>query len=114
VACFARGGPARIERLDVSGVRGRRCKQCRGRRVDRVISATNKAIDFEQIHMLQVDATGFLRHDAVRDDMTMLRLLGAFVRSARRRPARREAERSVGPRGPDGLRSRSRSRSRSR
>jgi predicted ester cyclase len=44
----------------------------------RVLPPTGRRIDSEQIHLMEVDDTGVLRHEAVRDDITMLGQLGVF------------------------------------
>jgi hypothetical protein len=47
-------------------------------RAARVLPPTHRAIDFEQIHLMKMDAAGVLRHEGVRDDLTMLGQLGVF------------------------------------
>ena len=47
-------------------------------RVDKAIPPTGRDIDFEQIHVLDVQDGKVIRHEAVRDDMTMLGQLGVF------------------------------------
>lgn len=44
----------------------------------RALAPTGRDIDFEQIHLMTLDSTGVVRHEAVRDDVTMLGQLGVF------------------------------------
>ena len=46
--------------------------------LDQAIPPTGRDIDFEQIHVLDVQDGKVIRHEAVRDDMTMLGQLGVF------------------------------------
>lgn len=65
-------------RLRMQGVHRRPFVQYRDGVAERVLPATGRSIDFEQIHMLHVSGQGVTRHEAVRDDVTMLGQLGAF------------------------------------
>ena len=47
-------------------------------RLDQAIPPTGKEIDFEQIHVLDIRDGKVVRHEAVRDDVTMLGQLGVF------------------------------------
>ena len=47
-------------------------------RLDQAIPPTGKEIDFEQIHVLDIRDNKVVRHEAVRDDVTMLGQLGVF------------------------------------
>lgn len=64
--------------LRMQGVQRRPFVQFRNGKPDRVMPATGRRIDFEQIHLLRVGPDGVSHHEAVRDDMTMLQQLGAF------------------------------------
>ncbi|MFB7337044.1 ester cyclase [Streptomyces adustus] len=44
--------------------------------VDQVVPPTGREIDFEQVHVLDLRDGKVIRHDAVRDDVTMLDQLG--------------------------------------
>lgn len=46
--------------------------------VDQVVPPTGQEIDFEQVHILDVRGGQVVRHEAVRDDITMLGQLGVF------------------------------------
>jgi predicted ester cyclase len=46
--------------------------------LDQAIPPTQREIDFEQIHVLDIRDGKVTRHEAVRDDITMLGQLGAF------------------------------------
>ncbi|WP_293998540.1 ester cyclase [Streptomyces sp.] len=46
--------------------------------VDQVVPPTGREIDFEQIHVLSLRNGKVIRHEAVRDDVTMLGQLGVF------------------------------------
>lgn len=46
--------------------------------LDQAIPPTGRAIDFEQIHLLDLRDGKVIRHEAVRDDITMLGQLGVF------------------------------------
>lgn len=46
--------------------------------VDQVVPPTGREIDFEQIHVLDLRDGKVVRHEAVRDDITMLGQLGVF------------------------------------
>lgn len=46
--------------------------------LDQAIPPTAQEIDFEQIHVLDVSDGKVIRHEAVRDDITMLGQLGVF------------------------------------
>ncbi|KUN82549.1 hypothetical protein AQJ66_21645 [Streptomyces bungoensis] len=46
--------------------------------VDQVLPPTGREIDFEQIHVLDLRGGKVIRHEAVRDDITMLGQLGVF------------------------------------
>ncbi|MFF1680162.1 ester cyclase [Streptomyces sp. NPDC058256] len=46
--------------------------------LDQAIPPTRREIDFEQIHVLDIRDGRVVRHEAVRDDMTMLGQLGIF------------------------------------
>ncbi|WP_328891030.1 ester cyclase [Streptomyces sp. NBC_00316] len=46
--------------------------------LDQAIPPTGREIDFEQIHVLGLRDGKVLRHEAVRDDITMLGQLGVF------------------------------------
>ncbi len=46
--------------------------------LDRAVPPTGREIDFEQIHVLGLRDGKVVRHEAVRDDMTMLGQLGVF------------------------------------
>ncbi|MEV5147163.1 ester cyclase [Streptomyces sp. NPDC052727] len=46
--------------------------------VDQVVPPTGREIDFEQIHVLDLRDGKIIRHEAVRDDITMLGQLGVF------------------------------------
>ncbi|MET8030390.1 ester cyclase [Streptomyces avermitilis] len=46
--------------------------------VDQVVPPTGREIDFEQIHVLDLRDGKVIRHEAVRDDITMLGQLGVF------------------------------------
>lgn len=48
--------------------------------LDQAIPPTGRAIDFEQIHVLDLCDGKVIRHEAVRDDITMLGQLGVFPR----------------------------------
>ncbi|MFF0290759.1 ester cyclase [Streptomyces sp. NPDC005262] len=45
---------------------------------DQAIPPTGRRIDFEQIHVLDIRDGKVIRHEAVRDDITMLGQLGVF------------------------------------
>jgi predicted ester cyclase len=47
-------------------------------KLDKAVPPTGRDIDFEQIHVLDVRDGKVIRHEAVRDDMTMLGQLGVF------------------------------------
>lgn len=47
-------------------------------RLDKAVPPTGKEIDFEQIHVLTLADGRVLRHEALRDDLTMLGQLGVF------------------------------------
>jgi predicted ester cyclase len=47
-------------------------------KLDQLVPPTGKEIDFEQIHVLDVRDGKVIRHEAVRDDVTMLGQLGVF------------------------------------
>ncbi len=51
--------------------------------LDQVIPPTGKDIDFEQIHVLTVRDGQVTRHEAVRDDITLLSQLTVFPRTRR-------------------------------
>lgn len=65
-------------RLRMQGVHSRPFVRYQGGVAEQVLPATGRTIDFEQIHMLRVSEAGVTRHEAVRDDVTMLGQLGAF------------------------------------
>lgn len=46
--------------------------------LDQAIPPTGREIDFEQIHVLELRDGKVVRHEAVRDDITMLGQLGVF------------------------------------
>ncbi|SOF02388.1 SnoaL-like polyketide cyclase [Streptomyces sp. OV198] len=46
--------------------------------LDQVVPPTGREIDFEQIHVLSLRDRKVIRHEAVRDDVTMLDQLGVF------------------------------------
>ncbi|MDH6221135.1 ester cyclase [Streptomyces pseudovenezuelae] len=46
--------------------------------LERVMPPTGRELDYEQIHVLTVRDGKVIRHEAVRDDMTMLGQLGTF------------------------------------
>ncbi|MEQ8146170.1 ester cyclase [Streptomyces sp. OP7] len=46
--------------------------------LDQVVPPTGRDVDFEQIHVLDLRDGLVLRHEAVRDDVTMLQQLGVF------------------------------------
>ena len=46
--------------------------------LDQAVPPTGRDIDFEQIHVLTLRSARVVRHEAVRDDMTMLAQLGVF------------------------------------
>ncbi|MEU7763979.1 ester cyclase [Nocardia sp. NPDC049190] len=46
--------------------------------LDQAVPPTGREIDFEQIHVLDVRDGKVIRHEAVRDDITMLGQLGVF------------------------------------
>lgn len=48
--------------------------------LDQAIPPTGRTIDFEQIHVLDLRDGKVIRHEAVRDDITMLGQLGVFPR----------------------------------
>jgi predicted ester cyclase len=47
-------------------------------KLDQIVPPTGREIDFEQIHVLDVHDGKVIRHEAVRDDITMLGQLGVF------------------------------------
>ena len=47
-------------------------------RLDQAVPPTGQEIDFEQIHVLSLANGQVVRHEAVRDDVTMLGQLGVF------------------------------------
>lgn len=47
-------------------------------RLDQAIPPTGREIDFEQIHVLTLAHGQVVRHEALRDDLTMLGQLGVF------------------------------------
>ena len=65
-------------RLRMQGVQNRPFVRFRDGKPDKILPATGRAIDFEQIHVLRVGPEGVTTHEAVRDDLTMLGQLGAF------------------------------------
>jgi hypothetical protein len=65
-------------RLRMQGAQNRPFVQYHEGRPARVLPATGRMIDFEQIHLLRVGENGVERHEAIRDDLTMLEQLGAF------------------------------------
>ncbi|TCK65818.1 ester cyclase [Curtobacterium sp. PhB136] len=65
-------------RLRMQGIQRRPFVQFRNGQPDRVMPATGRRINFEQIHVLRVGPEGVTGHEAVRDDVTMLQQLGAF------------------------------------
>lgn len=75
-ATFADG--AAWVRLRMQGVHRRPFVRYANGVADQVLPATGRTIDFEQIHLLHVSDQGVTRHEAVRDDVTMLGQLGAF------------------------------------
>lgn len=46
--------------------------------LDQAIPPTGRTIDFEQIHVLDLRDGKVIKHEAVRDDITMLGQLGVF------------------------------------
>ncbi|MFG2301235.1 ester cyclase [Actinacidiphila glaucinigra] len=46
--------------------------------LDQAIPPTGREIDFEQVHLLDLRDGKVVRHEALRDDMTMLGQLGVF------------------------------------
>ena len=46
--------------------------------VDQVVPPTGQEIDFEQVHILDLRSGQVVRHEALRDDITMLGQLGVF------------------------------------
>ncbi|MFD4612258.1 ester cyclase [Streptomyces sp. NPDC058440] len=50
----------------------------KGEDVDQVVPPSGREIDFEQIHVLDLKDGKVIRHEAVRDDVTMLGQLGVF------------------------------------
>jgi predicted ester cyclase len=50
----------------------------RDEKLDKIVPPTGREIDYEQIHVLTVRDGKVVRHEAVRDDMTMLGQLGVF------------------------------------
>ncbi|WP_216899647.1 ester cyclase [Nocardia alni] len=50
----------------------------RDEKLDKIIPPSGRELDYEQIHLLTVRGGKVIRHEAVRDDMTMLGQLGAF------------------------------------
>ncbi|MET8331044.1 ester cyclase [Streptomyces sp. NPDC005181] len=46
--------------------------------LDQAIPPTGRQIDFEQVHMLDIRDGQVVRHEALRDDVTMLGQLGVF------------------------------------
>ncbi|MEV6024602.1 ester cyclase [Streptomyces sp. NPDC052036] len=47
-------------------------------RLDQAIPPTGREIDVEQVHLLDVREGKVVRHEAIRDDITMLGQLGVF------------------------------------
>jgi predicted ester cyclase len=47
-------------------------------KLDKILPPTGRELDYEQIHVLTVRDGKVVRHEAVRDDLTMLGQLGAF------------------------------------
>jgi len=47
-------------------------------KLDKILPPTGRDLDYEQIHLLTVRDGKVVRHEAVRDDLTMLGQLGAF------------------------------------
>ncbi|GAA3432808.1 ester cyclase [Kutzneria kofuensis] len=47
-------------------------------KLDQIVPPTGQEIDFEQIHVLDIRDGKVIRHEAVRDDITMLGQLGVF------------------------------------
>jgi predicted ester cyclase len=46
--------------------------------LDKAVPPTGRAVDFEQIHVLDVQDGKVVKHEALRDDVTMLGQLGVF------------------------------------
>jgi ketosteroid isomerase-like protein len=47
-------------------------------KLDKILPPTGREIDYEQIHVLTVRAGKVVKHEAIRDDLTMLGQLGAL------------------------------------
>jgi ketosteroid isomerase-like protein len=47
-------------------------------KLDKILPPTGRELDYEQIHLLTVRDGKVVRHEAVRDDLTMLGQLGVF------------------------------------
>ncbi|MDT0466030.1 ester cyclase [Streptomyces gibsoniae] len=47
-------------------------------RLDQAVPPTGREIDFEQVHLLDIREGKVVRHEALRDDITMLGQLGVF------------------------------------
>ncbi|MFF3516316.1 ester cyclase [Streptomyces sp. NPDC002573] len=47
-------------------------------RLDQAVAPTGREIDFEQVHLLDIREGKVVRHEALRDDITMLGQLGVF------------------------------------
>lgn len=71
-------------------------------RLDQAVPPTGREIDCEQIHVLDLREGRIVRHEAVRDDVTMLQQLGVFPPSPRWRCGWPPGRWAVGPPGGGG------------
>ena len=78
VSATAHDGERAWVRLRMRGLHTGAFVRYRDGVLDQAIPPTGHNIDFEQIHVLDMNRGKVLRHEAVRDDMTMLAQLGVF------------------------------------
>jgi predicted ester cyclase len=78
IADVGRDGPRVWLRLRMQGLHTGPFVQFENGRPARILPPTGRRIDVEQIHVMEVTDAGVIRHEAVRDDVTMLGQLGVF------------------------------------
>ncbi|WP_329128910.1 ester cyclase [Streptomyces sp. NBC_01476] len=78
VSAVVRDGDQVWLRLRMQGTHTASFVRFREGRLDQAIPPTGRDIDFEQVHMLDVKDGKVVRHEALRDDLTMLGQLGIF------------------------------------
>lgn len=78
ISAVVRDGDRVWVRLRMQGTHAAPFVRFREGRLDQAIPPTGRDIDFEQVHMLDLEDGQVIRHEALRDDIAMLGQLGVF------------------------------------